>query len=303
LAITILVLVVSACALPPITIEDAGPISTAAAQTVIAGLTQLALSTPASPGPSPTVGPATLTLTPEPPTLTPTETLTPTASLTATLPFTATLVFTPTPLVPLVSVSVPTNCRSGPGKVYRLEGALLVGETAEVFARDPTGNYWYIRNPDASNDFCWIWGEYATVTGNISLLPVFTPPPRPTATLTPTPSPRFEASYSGLDTCETWWAEIKLRNTGSIAFQSMGITVKDLATGKVHAGYREDFVNRNGCLAVNTRDTLAVGTTFVVSAPAFGYDPSGHKMRATITLCSRPGQNGTCVTRTVEFRP
>ena len=45
---------------------------------------------------------------------------------------------------------------------------------AEVVGRNLNGNYWYIRNPNDSNGYCWLWGEYATVTGNFAALPVFT---------------------------------------------------------------------------------------------------------------------------------
>ena len=110
-----LLLVGLACAnLPAFSTPDTGVISTSAAQTVIAGLTQNAMQAV----PSAT---STVTFTSEPPTSTPTETLTPTQTLTATV------TLTPTPLVPLISVSTPTNCRNGPGKVYDMEGALLVG--------------------------------------------------------------------------------------------------------------------------------------------------------------------------------
>jgi hypothetical protein len=63
------------------------------------------------------------------------------------------------------------------------------------------------------------------------------------------------------------------------------------------------FVNLNGCNTSDTKNVLAPGEKFVVSAPAFAYDPTGHKLRATITLCSEDGVNGTCVTRVVEFTP
>jgi hypothetical protein len=188
-------------------------------------------------------------------------------------------------------------------------GALLVGETAQVYGRDPTGRYWYIRNPDRGSDFCWAWGEYATVSGNTSLLPVYTPPPTPTSTFTPkptftpTPSPYFEAAYSSLDTCVGWWVEIKLHNTGSIPFKSMGITIKDTDTDIVLANYVDGFTNIDGCLSSTTRDTLGLGKTHVVSAPSFNYDPSGHKLRATVILCSGVGQSGTCVTRTINIKP
>ena len=94
----------------------------------------------------------TATFTPLPPTNTPTPTLSPTP------------IFTFTPLTPQISVSVATNCRAGPGKAYDRVGALLVGEFAQVVGRNPTGNYWYIRNPDSSTGFCWVWGEYATLS-------------------------------------------------------------------------------------------------------------------------------------------
>ena len=293
LAISVFLMIVLACSLPVVGLQDSDAISTSAAQTVISGLTQVALSMILSP----TEQEPTLTLTPELPTFTPTQTLTATAA------------FTSTALVPQLSVSVPTNCRNGPGKVYRMEGALLVGETAQVFGRDPTGGYWYIRNPDSGSEYCWVWSEYATLTGNTAFLPVYTPPPTPTSTntpkptFTPTPSPDFEAAYSNLDTCVGWWVELKLHNTGSIPFKSMGITVRDTVTDIVLANFTDGFTNIDGCLSTTTRDTLGVGKTHVVSAPAFNYDASGHKIRATIILCSDIGQSGTCVTKTIHFTP
>jgi hypothetical protein len=182
-------------------------------------------------------------------------------------------------------------------------GALLVGEIAQVYGRDPTGEYWYIRNPDSGSGFCWIWGEYATVTGNIALLPVYTPRPRPTATFTPTPSPGFKASYSGLDKCVGWWVETRLENTGSMPFKSIGITVRDTVTKVVVTKFANSFINKNGCNSVKSVDVLDPGKTRIVSAPPFNYDPSGHKLRATITLCSGTGQNGTCLTKTIVFEP
>lgn len=93
-----------------------------------------------------------------------------------------------TPTIPMISVSVNTNCRMGPGRAYDYRGALLVGETEEVVALSTLPNYWYITNPDIPGDFCYLWGEYATVEGDTQLLPEFTPLPSPTPTNTPTPS-------------------------------------------------------------------------------------------------------------------
>jgi len=297
LAVALLFVSLACASLPVFSAPDTGAISTSAAQTVIAEITQNA----AQATPSVT---STLTATSEPPTFTPTETLTPTQTLTATL------AFTPIPLVPLISVSTPTNCRNGPGKVYGMEGALLVGEFAEVYGRDPTGNYWYIRNLDSGPEFCWVWGKYATVIGMTSILPIFTPPPTPTPTFTPlptftpAPSPAFKAEYVGLDACNgNWWAEIKLKNRGSVPLRSVNISVNDKATGVVAVNLADGFLNLDGCLIKTTKDMLGQGDTYLLSAPAFTYDPTGHDIKASLTLCSDTGQKGLCVTNKLNFTP
>lgn len=285
LSVSIVLILSQACSVPGISTPDSNSMNTAIAQTIVAALTQTSQAIiPITGLESPT---AAQTFTPELPTATqtPTETLTPTP------------VFTSTSVIPQISVSVPTNCRVGPGKVYDRVGALLVGEVAEVVGRDPIGNYWYIRNPDQTNGFCWLWGEYATLTGNITILPVYTPPP------TPTPSPGFAAYYARVDSCAGWWVEIELENTGGVSFHSISLTVRDTVTDTVLSMYADSFTDINGCLTSNTKDTLPPGATRTVSAPAFTYDPIGHKIRATITLCSSPGQNGTCVTQVIHFTP
>ena len=290
--VAVLLIASIACAAPTIAATpDIEALNTAIAQTVIAALTLNVPTGTLSPVLELTAT-ATTTFTPEPPTLTPTETL------------------TPTPLIPLISVSVPTNCRNGPGKVYNMQGALLVGEVAQVYGRDPTNNYWYIRNPDSGAEFCWVWGEYATLTGPFLSLPIYTPPPTPTATLTPittktsTPAPAFKAEYASLDTCNSsWWVEIKLKNTSSIPFKSVNISVKDKVTDVLQVALTDGFTDIDGCLKTTTKDKLGSGDTYLLSAPAFNYDPTGHELVVTITLCSDTGQKGMCTTRKVNVIP
>jgi len=107
----------------------------------------------------------------------------------------------------MARVSENTNCRTGPGVVYDLVGALLVGEQAVVVGKFSAGNYWIINNPDAAGT-CWIWGQYATVSGNTAGLPEYTAPPTPTPTFTPTPSltptpptPNAPASFTANKIC------------------------------------------------------------------------------------------------------
>jgi uncharacterized protein YgiM (DUF1202 family) len=106
---------------------------------------------------------------------------------TATVTLTPTITLTLPPSVPMVSVSVDTNCRTGPGVNYDLLTGLFVGERAEVVGKYTTvsPNYWIIRKGAVT---CWLWGQYATVEGNTANLPEMVPPPSPTPTLTPTPT-------------------------------------------------------------------------------------------------------------------
>jgi hypothetical protein len=231
-------------------------------------------------------------------------------SLTATSPFvpppstpipSATLpppiIFTSTPAVPQIWVSMDTNCRVGPGKVYDRVGYLLVGQVSEIYGRNPNGNYWYIRNPNQNTAYCWLWGEYASVSGNIAALPIFTPPP------TPTPMPNFDVYYNNLDSCTNWWVDLRLENTGGMGFTSMTLTLRDIDTDMTQTLYAEDFTDINGCSETNIKDSLSPGVKRIVSSPAFSYDLGGHDLRATVTLCSNSGQSGTCLTKVIEFTP
>jgi hypothetical protein len=191
-----------------------------------------------------------------------------------------------------------------------MKGALLVKDVAEVYGRDPTNNYWYIRNPGPGAEFCWVWGEYATLSGPFLLLPIYTPPPTPTATFTPlptktpTPAPAFGAAYSSLDTCNgSWWVEVKLKNNGSIPLKSVNISVKDKVTNVVQVALADGFIDIDGCLKTTTKDKLGVGDTYLLSAPPFNYDPTGHELVINITLCSDTGQKGLCATKKINVTP
>jgi len=135
---------------------------------------------------------------------TPTETLAeviPTDTPTETPPDLPepTTTFTATLSVPMVEVSVNTNCRTGPGIVYDLISALLIGQEAEVVARSADGAYWVIENPTGSGT-CWLWGFYATVEGPTAGLPVWDPPPTPTPEATITPTATFTATFTATNT-------------------------------------------------------------------------------------------------------
>ena len=98
----------------------------------------------------------------------------------------ATVTPTPTGAAPTVTVSQATNCRTGPGTAYDQVGALSVGQSAQVVGKYTPANYLIIL---VSNGSCWLWGQYATVNGDLSGIPEVPPPPTPTPHYTATPKP------------------------------------------------------------------------------------------------------------------
>ena len=231
--------------------------------------------------------------------VTPTEalpTFTPLPTLSPTPEFTATSAFTATPSFAYVTLSTATNCRVGPGLAYDLIDTFLIGKTIEVIGKHPFDNYWYVRSPNNPNVYCWMWGAYAT-GGNLGNVPVLTPPP------SPTPAPTFDANYVNLSSCVGWWARINLKNTSPTAFKSMSITIKDTVTDVTLSDTRDGFQDIDGCLLSSITASIEPGASYTISSPTFVANPTGHKMTATIKLCTQTGLGGSCTSKTIEFTP
>jgi hypothetical protein len=178
-------------------------------------------ATPEPPGGPDAAAPSDTPVGQEQPPGPPTDTPVPTATETATLVPTET--FTPTPETPMVMVTVNTNCRIGPGAQYGLLGALLVGEKAEIVGVATSGPYVIIDNPDNPGELCWLWLEYAQITGEIDLAPLMTPPP------TPTPEPfTVKSVTASVDVANsngpcpfkfTFTAEIEVNRPGDVTYE------------------------------------------------------------------------------------
>ena len=97
--------------------------------------------------------------------------------------------------------------------------------------------------------------------------------------------------------------DFKLKNTGGIAFRSVSITLRDTVTDTVLVLSADNFTDNDRCSGSSTRETLELDGTRFISSPTFAYDPTGHKIRATITLCSNKAISGTCVSQVIEFKP
>jgi hypothetical protein len=295
ITVSVIVIIIPACILPgvPAVIngtnqEPTVPIETrtaeviasaAAAQTVLANAVASTLASMATNTPE-------FTLTPS---LTPTPT------------------FTFTPTVPLVSVSSNTYCRSGPGAPYDILGILNVGETAEVVGRNAEGDTWIIKLPSNTAIICWLWGQYATVTGNTAGLIVSTPPATPTPASTPTPAASFDVVNSSIEVCggSVFAIKFQITNNGSVTWESHRVFAKYQVTSETTAYERNDFPNFNdsGCGLLYIDQNLAAGQVgFTTTAPLHA-NPAGHSFTATIRVCSLDGMAGTCLEKTITFTP
>lgn len=231
---------------------------------------------------------------------TPTETTVPTSTDTPAPEPTSTM--TPTTgdfELPIVQVSLDTNCRSGPGKVYPYLGGLFVGQESTVHGIDPSGAWYYIVNPDVEDSFCWIWGFYAETTGDTEPLPIFTPGP------TPDTAPSFTAEYRELETCNgTWQVEFIIKNTGPVTLESVSVHVLDTVTDE-QTGVSEmnSFMAAGGCDLAVDEDLLFPGESGFTISFSLSEDPSDHYSFATIISCTQENMGGNCFVSEFSFTP
>lgn len=296
-----LLLLLTACNLPtndePTATIDEGALRTSIAETLLAEVGPSATEEPTQEAPPPSD-------TPQPQEL-PTDTSIPSA--TDTLAPTATFTFTPSPTdsTPMISVSVDTNCRLGPGTQYTKVGALLVGEKARIVARAETGFYWIIENPDAAGT-CWLWAEYATVTGDTSGLLVMTAPPSPTPTPTNTPAMAFTVNYDNYHNCGgTVYMTFYIGNTGSLPLESAEIAVVQIAGAiPLFDGWTDaPFVaSSNGCPPGSL--VLGPGGAAYIAVPVGVWPPpppNSGQHAATFSICSADGLGGMCLLKEISF--
>jgi hypothetical protein len=205
--------------------------------------------------------------------------------------------------VPMVSVSMATNCRTGPGEPYEIVGALGVGERAEVIGRNQSGDTWIIRLPSDPSVTCWLWGYYATVEGDTAGLTIYTPPP------TPTPAAGFTVTYSYLVTCAggNYAFRFQLTNIGTNTWQSYRVNVTDASTAESRSHQSNVFTDSPpGCIPGIPLLDLTPGESGGAGnwvTGRFDYDPTGHNITATFRLCTEDWLGGTCAERSITFTP
>ena len=96
-----------------------------------------------------------------------------TLALPPTLTFTPSPTLSPTPSAPqLTPKSNVVNCRVGPDVAYASLDVISLGQTALIAGKNKNNSWWYVRDPNNSYQFCWISASVATVSGDLSNLPV-----------------------------------------------------------------------------------------------------------------------------------
>ena len=222
-----------------------------------------------------------------------------TPQFTFTPSLTPTLTFTFTPSVPMVSVSVATNCRSGPGNLYSILGVLATGQSAQVVGQNTQSGYWIIQLPSQGGT-CWLWNQYATVTGNTSGLPLISPPP------TPTPAGSFKVVYSSYQTCSSGYGiKFKISNDGGLSWESNKVTATDANAMATETASYDTFPNYNSsdCSLISSIMNLDPGEAGTTSVFGFPGLPTGHNFTATVKVCSQNGLAGICMEKTINFKP
>jgi len=101
---------------------------------------------------------------------------------------------TPTYSVPMLTLREQTNCRAGPGQSYEILFTYLKGVRLEIVGYYPQENYWLVKSNDSPTGTCWLWGEYADVSGSYWVVSSVTPPA--TATLPPPTAPAVKWEFS-----------------------------------------------------------------------------------------------------------
>lgn len=198
-----------------------------------------------------------------------------------------------------VAVSLDTNCRSGPGKVYPYLAGFFVGDESTVYGIDPSGAWLYIANPEVDDEFCWIWGFYAETSGDTDPLPIFTPGP------TPNTVPEFRAEYRELETCAgAWRVEFTIENTGPVTIESISVHVLDTVTDE-QTGVSEmnSFMAAGGCDLTANEDLLFPGESGFTISFDLSEDPTDHYSYATITACTQEDLGGNCFVSEFAFTP
>jgi len=198
----------------------------------------------------------------------------------------------------LISANLDTNCREGPDTVYPVTGHFLRGQTSEVQGSNTSQTWWYIKNPDNPEGYCWVWGETTYVEGITNEVAIITPPPLPPLGID------YTATFSHIEDCGVIPVAIfAIENTGNLKLESMQMLVIDITEGSqlywMPLSDKPFLSSKTSC----SRDWnyMDPGDYAYVGAELLHSGILGHKAQAKIILCSEENQDGQCMEKTVQF--
>ncbi len=170
-----------------------------------------------------------------------------------------------------VTVSVATNCRKGPGAAFASVYGMPVGQVAKVVAKNESSGYWIIEIPGQNGQTCWLWGRYATVTGDTASLKVaITPTSAATQTATATKVGAATATASATPTAT------KTSGSGAVA-GCMDPTASN---------YDPKATTANGTCTYTKPNAPVFGVSFVNCTPA-----ANGQMNYAVTLAWTDNSN------------
>jgi hypothetical protein len=197
-----------------------------------------------------------------------------------------------------ISAKYDTNCREGPDTKYPIMGHFIRGQSSEVNGTNSLQTWWYIKNPDNPDDYCWVWGETTFVEGDTGDVSVVPPPPPPP------PGPDFDLFYQEFTTCYgTDVVLFKVENSGDVNLESMTILIINSDTQNQlfwdTMSNQPFWAKTNDCGA--TWGYIEPGEVAYVGAPVITSGQLGDEGYARIKLCEEESLKGRCVERTAEF--
>ena len=212
---------------------------------------------------------------------------------------------------PTATVSKDTNCRGGSSTNYNVVLVVSVGIALDIVGRYVDGPY-VIVDLGGGKD-CWLWLEYAVITGDTSGLPAYSAPAPPvvviTSTSTSAPSSPLALSHYGYNECgnKVYMVVVAVQNNSSEAFQSVYVKLIHLQSGGgTHSMFTETnnapfLSNANQCPGVDWNymvpgaSKLNPGETAYLSLLANQRSSAyGENVQATIKVCTQDDLKGQC---------
>ncbi len=103
---------------------------------------------------------------------------------------------TGTPEGPTIVVPDQVNVRLGPGTNYAKVGVLIAGQVAPALGRSPGGEWIQIAYPGVPGNVAWVYAPFVVLDAGQELLPIIEPPPTPTPRIAPTIDPTLAAQFN-----------------------------------------------------------------------------------------------------------